>query len=44
MLMYHKNFRFTQIPDKTNDMIFLVVLVPMFQKIRLCHTLLYMGP
>ena len=23
MLMNHKNFRFTQIPDKTNDMIFL---------------------
>ena len=22
MLMNHKNFRFTQIPDKTNDMIF----------------------
>ena len=23
MLMNHKNFSFTQIPDKTNDMIFL---------------------
>ena len=23
MLMNHKNFHFTQIPDKTNDMIFL---------------------
>ena len=23
MLMNHKNFRFTQIPDKTNDMVFL---------------------
>ena len=23
MLMNHMNFRFTQIPDKTNDMIFL---------------------
>ena len=23
MLMDHKNFRFTQIPDKTNEMIFL---------------------
>ena len=25
MLMNHKNFRFTQIPDKTNDMIFLKI-------------------
>ena len=30
MLMNHKNFRFTQIPDKTNDMIFLKSLKTMF--------------
>ena len=30
MLMNHKNFRFTQIPDKTNDMIFLKNLKTLF--------------
>ena len=30
MLMYHKNFRFTKIPDKTNDMIFLKCPKTMF--------------
>ena len=30
MLMNHKNFRFTPIPDKTNDMIFLKVQKPCF--------------
>ena len=58
ILMNHKNFHFTQIPDKTNDVIFLKSLKTMFlghfwpflpdgdflQKIRLCHTKLYMGP
>ena len=57
MLKNH-NFHFTQIPDKTNDMIFLKSPKTMFlghfwsflpdgdffQKIRLCHTQLYMGP
>ena len=57
MLMNHKNLRFTQIPDKTNDMIFfkspktlfLCYFWPFlpdgdfFQKIQLCHTLLYVG-
>ena len=49
MLMNHKNFHFTQIPDKTNDAIFLKSPKTMFlghflpdgdlfQKIRLCHT------
>ena len=56
MLMNHNNFHFTQIPDKTNDMVFLKSLRIMFlghfrsflpngdffQKIRLCHTQLYM--
>ena len=60
--MNHKNFNFTQIPDKTNDVIFLKSpktlsfgsffdhfwsFLPngdFFQKIRLCHTQLYMGP
>ena len=28
--MHHKNFRFTQIPDKTNDMIFLKCPKTMF--------------
>ena len=58
MLINHKNFHFTQIPDKTNDMIFLKSPKPcfwaifdhslpdgnFFQKIRLCHTQLYMDP
>ena len=58
MLMDHKNFDFTQIPDKTNDIIFLKSPKAMFlghfwsflpdgdffQKIRLCHTQLYMDP
>ena len=61
MLMNHKNFHFTQIPDKTNDMIFLkspktlflghfwpfwVIFAQwgFFQKLRLCHTKLYMAP
>ena len=30
MLMNHKNFHFTQIPDKTNDVIFLKVQKPCF--------------
>ena len=30
MLMNHKNFNFTQIPDKTNDMIFLKSSKTMF--------------
>ena len=49
MLMNHKNFDFTQIPDKTNDMIFLKRPKIMFlghfspigifvQKIQLSHT------
>ena len=48
MLMNHKNFHFTQIPDKTNDMIFLkspkTLFLPngdFFKKIQLCS---YMGP
>ena len=48
MLMKHKNFRFTKIPDKTNDVIFLkssnIMFWGHFWKIRLCHTQLYMGP
>ena len=57
----HKNFHFTQIPGKTNDVIFLKSpktvfwaifdhfwsILPngdFFQKIRLCHTQLYMDP
>ena len=54
MLMNHKNSDFTQIPDKTNDMIFLKspkkhgqTFLPdgfFFQEIQLCHTQLYMGP
>ena len=54
MLMNHKNFHFTQIPDKTNDVIFLKSPKTMFlwllpngdfsQKIWLCHTQPYMGP
>ena len=57
MLMNHKNFYFTQIPDKTNDVIFLespkimflghfwsfLLNGDFFQKIRLCHTQLYMA-
>ena len=47
MLMNHKNFHLTQIPDKTNDMIFLksqkIMLTILAdgdfsQKIWLCHT------
>ena len=30
MLINHKNFRFTQIPDKTDDMIFLKIQKPCF--------------
>ena len=52
MLMNHNNFHFTQIPDKTNDMIFLKspknhVLGPFltdgdfFQEIQLCYTTIY---
>ena len=58
MLMNHKNLHFTQIPDKTNDMIFLKSPKTLFlghfwpflpdgdllQKIRLCHTQLYIAP
>ena len=54
MLMNHKNFDFTQIPDKTNDMIFLkspktmfwghFVLIGIFSKKSGCHTQLYMPP
>ena len=52
MLMNHNNFHFTQVPDKTNNMIFLQSPKTMFlghfgklfQKIRLCHTQLYMDP
>ena len=57
MLMNLKNFDFKQIPDKTNDVIFLkspniiflghfLPFLPngdFFQKIKLCHTQLYMG-
>ena len=54
MLINHKNFDFTQIPDKTNDMIFLKRPKIMFlghfspigifvQKIQLSHTTIY-GP
>ena len=47
MLMNHKNFHFTQIPGKINDMIFLKsqkIMLTIFadgdfsQKIWLCHT------
>ena len=55
MLMNNNNFHFTQIPGKTNDAVFLKSpktnhfwsFLPdgsFFQKIRLCHTQLYMGP
>ena len=53
MLMNHKNFRYTQIPDKTNAMISLesskTVFGPflpdgdVYQKLQLCHTTVY-GP
>ena len=54
MLMNHKNFRFMQIPDKTNDMIFLKSPKTLFWDIfarwaffpknrALSHTTLY-GP
>ena len=55
MLMDHKNFDFTQIPDKTNDAIFLKKNMFLgqfwpffpygffFQKIQLSHTTIY-GP
>ena len=48
MLMNHKNFHFTQIPDKTNDMIFLKSLKTLFldhffQKLWLSQTTIY-GP
>ena len=58
MLMNHKNFHFTKLPDKNDDVIFLKSPKAMFlghfwsflpdgdffQKIRLCHTQLYMDP
>ena len=53
MLMNHKNFHFTQIPDKTNDMIFLksprtifghFCPLGIFSKKSGCHTQLDMGP
>ena len=61
MLINRKNFHFTQISDKTNDVIFLKSPKIMFldhfspfwsflpdgdflEKIRLCHTQLYMDP
>ena len=58
MLMNYEDFNFTQLPDKTNDMIFFKSSKAMFlghfwpflpdgdffQKIRLCHTQLYMTP
>ena len=54
MLMNHKNVHFTQIPDKSNDMIFLKSPKTLFwghlpdgdffQKIQLGHTQLYMCP
>ena len=51
MLMNHKNFHFTQIPDKTNDVIFLKCPETMFLghfcqicKKSGCHTHLYIGP
>ena len=42
MLKDHKNFRFTPIPDKANDFIFLKILknvfdIFFFQKKLLCH-------
>ena len=53
MLMNHKNFRYTQIPDKTNAMISLESSKTVFgsflpdgdvyQKLQLCHTTVY-GP
>ena len=51
MLMNHKNFHFTQIPDKNNDVIFLKspktmflgYFWPFFPKPG-CHTQLYMAP
>ena len=54
MLMNHKNFHFTNISDKTHDVIFLKSPKNMFlghfyqtvifsKKIRLCHTIIY-GP
>ena len=54
MLMKHKNFDFTQIPDKTNDVIFLkspktmfwshFCMMQIFFKKSGCHTQLCMGP
>ena len=53
MLKDHKNFRFTPIPDKTNDMIFLKTCLLAFfdhfdiiflKKVWLCHIKLSMGP
>ena len=52
LLMNHKNFHFTQIPDKTNHLIFLNCPKTVFGPILLifsdffqnCHTQLYMGP
>ena len=54
MLMSHKNFHFTQIPDKTNDIIFFkklknpvfghFFLMGIFSKKSDCHTQLYVGP
>ena len=56
MLMNHKNYRFTQIPDKTNDVNFLkspktkpkpighFCLMEIFSKNSGFHTQLYMGP
>ena len=49
MLINHKNFDFTQIPDKNNTMFLghFGLFLPnadVFQKIQLCHTQLYMAP
>ena len=53
MLMNHKNFDFTQIPDKTKDVVFLkspktifdhFYLMGIFSKKSSCHTQLYMDP
>ena len=49
MVMNHKNFHFTQIPDKTNKVVFLNIFghfcpMEIFLKKSGCHTLLDMGP